>query len=80
MGYEMLERTLAEFDGIVAALRMTLADDSPIKNDFDTTRDFLHDKRTQEESVWMKKWQLRFEEFYHTQNRGQATGGCRGYA
>lgn len=66
MGYDVLERNLAAFDGIIAKLGVKLAD-SPIKNDFDTTREFLHDRRTMEESAWMAKWNPRFKEFYHAQ-------------
>src|SRR5438477_183624 len=67
MEYEMLERTLAAFDEITGKLGVKLADDSPIKTDFDTTREFLHDKRTVEETAWLPKWNPRFKEFYHAQ-------------
>src|SRR4051812_41036729 len=41
MGYEAVERNLAAFDEILARLGVKLSDDSPIKKDFDTTREFL---------------------------------------
>jgi hypothetical protein len=67
VGYEVLERNLATFDQVTANLGVKLADDSPIKKDFDTTRAFLHDKKTLDESVWLPKWDPRFKEFYHAQ-------------
>jgi hypothetical protein len=67
MGFEMVERNLAAFDGIVAKLRTELADDSPIKKDFDTTREFLNDRTTLEEAALTEKWDPRFKEFYHAQ-------------
>src|SRR4051794_16514583 len=67
MGFENVERNLEAFDGIVAKLGMKLADDSPIKKDFDTTREFLKDKKTLEEAALMEKWGSRFKEFYHAQ-------------
>lgn len=67
MGYEKLERNPAAFDEITANLGVALADDSPIRKDFDTTREFLRDKQTMEESGWLNKWNPRFKEFYHTQ-------------
>lgn len=67
MGYDMVERNLLAFEEIVAKLGVRLADDSPIKKDFDTTREFLNDKKTTEEMVWMEKWNPRFKEFYHAQ-------------
>src|SRR5262245_13613839 len=65
MGYEMVERSLAAFDGIIARLGVKLEDDSPIKKDFDTTREFLNDKKTMKEAEWLAKWDPRFKEFYH---------------
>lgn len=67
MGYDVLEGNLAEFDRISTKLGVKLAEDSPIRKDFDTTREFLHDRRTLEESQWMEKWSPRFKEFYHAQ-------------
>src|SRR5580704_11859480 len=67
MGYDVLERNLTAFDGIIANLHVKLADDSPIKKDFDTTREFLNDKKMKEEAVWMEEWKPRFKEFYHAQ-------------
>jgi hypothetical protein len=67
MGFEMVERNLAAFDGILAELGRKLADDSPIKKDFDTTREFLHDRKALEEGALMEKWNHRVKEFYHAQ-------------
>lgn len=67
MGYDVLERNLPEFDEITAKLGIRLAEDSPIKKAFDTTREFLHDRRTMEEAAWMEKWKPHFKEFYHAQ-------------
>jgi len=62
-----MDQNLAAFDAIIAKLKIKLADDSPIKKDFDTTRDFLNDKKSLDEPVWMEKWNPRFKEFYHAQ-------------
>lgn len=67
MGYEILEKSLLSFDKIVGDLGVRLAEDSPIKQDFDTTREFLADRRRLEESAMMAKWNPRFKEFYHAQ-------------
>lgn len=67
MGYEAVERNLAAFDEILARLGVKLADDSPIKRDFDTTREFLNDKSTLADHVWLEKWNPRFKEFCHAQ-------------
>jgi hypothetical protein len=67
VGYEVIESNLAKFDEIISNLSLNLAADSPIAKDFDTTREFLSDRRTLEESVWLPKWDPRFKEFYHAQ-------------
>lgn len=67
MGYEALERNLTAFDEILARLGVKFPADSPIKEDFDATREFLNDKRTLAEPVWLEKWNPRFKEFYHAQ-------------
>jgi hypothetical protein len=67
MGYGALERNLMDFDQIATTLGLKLADDSPIKKDFDTTREFLRDRRSVEEQELHAKWNPRFEEFYHAQ-------------
>jgi hypothetical protein len=67
MGYDMVDRSLAAFDAITATLGVKLEDDSPIKKDFDTTREFLNDKKTMQEAEWLAKWNPRFKEFYHAQ-------------
>jgi hypothetical protein len=67
MGFERVERILAAFDGVVAKLGMRLTDGSPIKKGFDTTREFLSDRKTLDEAALMEKWGPRFKEFYHAQ-------------
>jgi hypothetical protein len=67
MGYETVERNLAAFDKVIAKLGVKLADDSPIKKDFDTTQEFLNDRKSLDEAALMEKWNPRFNEFYHAQ-------------
>jgi hypothetical protein len=67
VGYEEIECNLATFDQVTSNLGVKLAEDSPIKKDFDTTREFLHDRKTLAESVWSPKWTPRFKDFYHAQ-------------
>jgi hypothetical protein len=67
MGYERLERNLVAFNDIVAKLGLDLANDSPIRKDFDTTREFLNDRNNLNEEALMAKWTPRFKEHYHAQ-------------
>jgi hypothetical protein len=67
MGYDIVETSLAAFDKIIVRLGVKLADDSPIKKNFDTTREFLNDKNTMQEAEWLAKWNPQFKEFYHAQ-------------
>ena len=67
MGYDSLESSLGVFGSIMAGLGVKLADDSPIKRDFDTTTEFLNDKRTMAENAWLEKWSRRVKEFYDAQ-------------
>jgi hypothetical protein len=44
MGNDMVERSLAAFYAIIGRLGVKLEDDSPIKKDFDTTRELVTGK------------------------------------
>ena len=59
------KRTWQPSTGSSPSWEVKLADDSPIKKDFDTTREFLNDRKTREQAVLMEKWNPRFKEFYH---------------
>src|SRR5437868_716907 len=63
----MVERALVEFDSVAGKLGVKFADDSPIKKDFDTTRQFLADKQALAEAELLAKWNPCFKEFYHAQ-------------
>jgi hypothetical protein len=67
MGYELLEQNLAVFDELLSRLKLKIEDDTAVKPDFETVREELADRRSQQESVWLPKWKPRFKEFYHAQ-------------
>src|SRR5438045_1405646 len=67
VGYEKVERNLNEFDAVVGRLGVKFEADSEIKRGFDTTRDFLADRKALAEADLRSKWDPRFKEFYHAQ-------------
>ncbi|KKK72251.1 hypothetical protein LCGC14_2905750, partial [marine sediment metagenome] len=90
MGYEKIERQLAQFDALVARLNLTIGD-SPLAQSIQQVRDFLADREAMAQEDWLAKWDPHFKDFYDSQIavgrlcdsvtrlQGQADGTLRQY-
>lgn len=67
MGYQQLEQQLSEFDALLATLKLTIFDASPVSSYLATTREFLADHKKLGDDAIAKKWDPRFKEFYDGQ-------------
>ncbi len=67
MGYTGFRKQLADFDRLATDMRLKIGDASPVKQQLDTTREFLVDEASLKFEELDAKWAPRFLEFYQSQ-------------
>ena len=67
MGHTVMRQKLAEFDQPAAQMRLKIGESTPVKQQFDTTWEFLNNEATLRFEDLDAKWAPRFLEFFQAQ-------------